>query len=143
MRRIFAFLPSLVLSIAEAVSLLALPAALTHAQAAAHAEITSIDARSFPQITALMDIYDADGRFITGLQHDNVTVNEDGESRPLDKLTESPLPVQLVVAVNPGPGLAVRDANGVQRFTRGVEALSQWVNSLPSDSGDDLSLVSL
>jgi hypothetical protein len=48
-----------------------------------------------------------------------------------------------VVAINPGPALAVRDANGTQRFTQVVGALSQWVAAQPDGSGDDLSLVSL
>jgi hypothetical protein len=72
-----------------------------------------------------------------------LTVYEDGTPRSLDALAESEPPVQMVVAVNPGPALAVRDANGVARFTFVVEALSAWVNALPADSPDDLSLISL
>jgi hypothetical protein len=78
-----------------------------------------------------------------GLEPANVTVNEDGQPYSVDTLTASNVPVQLVVAVNPGPGLAVRDGNAVQRFTKIVEALSQWVTSQPPEVGDDLSLVSL
>ncbi|HLO29251.1 MAG TPA: FHA domain-containing protein [Anaerolineales bacterium] len=141
MRRIFAL--SVLLSLVEALSLLALPSAFTYAQAAAYAEIASVEASGFPKITALMDVYTADGRFMTGLQPSNVTAYEDGQSHSLDTLSESVVPVELVVAVNPGPGLAVRDGNAIQRFSRAVEALSQWVNSQPSDSSDDLSLVSL
>ena len=135
MRKFFAFFLS--------VSLLAFPSALARAQTAGYAGIVSIDARGFPQVTALVDFYDANGRFMEGLQPADVTVQEDGQSRPVDTLTASDVPLQLVVAVNPGPGLAVRDGNAVQRFTRAVEALSQWVNSQPSESGDNLSLVSL
>jgi hypothetical protein len=135
MRRIFAFLLSF--------SLLALPPAYARAQTSAYAEIVSVDAGGFPQITALVDIYDANGRFVEGLAPADLTAHEDGEPRAVDALTKSDVPIQLAVAVNPGPGLAVRDGNAVQRFTRVVEALSQWVNSLPPDSADDLSLVSL
>ncbi len=126
-------------------SLAALPIRLALAQTAsqAYAEIASIDARGFPRITALMDAFDADGQYLEGLRRGDITVYEDGESRPVDELTAADVPVQLVVAINPGPSLAVRDANGIQRFTKIVETLSQWVNALPSDSGDDLSLVSL
>jgi hypothetical protein len=113
------------------------------AQTDAHAEIASIDAQDFPQISALVDIYDSSGQFVAGLRTDDLTVYEDGQPRPMDTLTESATPVQIVVAINPGPGLAVRDGNAVQRFTRAVEALSQWVGAQPDDSRDDLSLVSL
>ncbi|HSK66893.1 MAG TPA: FHA domain-containing protein, partial [Anaerolineales bacterium] len=51
--------------------------------------------------------------------------------------------VQLVVAINPGPSLAVRDGNSIQRFTKLVDALRVWVDALPDDSKDNLSLVSL
>ena len=126
-----------------ALSLFVLSSASAHAQATSYAEIVSVDARAFPQITALMNVYDANGRFIEGLKPADLTAHENGEPRPVDALTESAVPVQLVVAVNPGPSLAVRDGNAVQRFAKVVEALSNWVNAQPSDLGDDLSLVSL
>jgi hypothetical protein len=51
--------------------------------------------------------------------------------------------VQLVVAINPGPSLAVRDGNAIARFTKIVDVLRQWVEAQPGDSRDDLSLISL
>jgi len=137
MRRIFAFFLG--------VSLLVLPSAFARAQTAsqAYAEIASVDVEKFPQVTALVDVYDASGKFVTGLKPADLTINEDGQSRPVDTLTESDAAVQLVVAINPGPALAVRDGNAVQRFTKIVEALGQWMGSQPASSRDDLSLVSL
>jgi hypothetical protein len=135
MRKILAFFVS--------VSLLLLPSALARAQATSYAEIVAVDARGFPQITALMNVYDANGRFMEGLSSADVSAHENGEPLPVESLTEYAVPLQLVVAINPGPSLAVRDGNAVQRFTKVVEALSNWVNSQPPDSGDDLSLVSL
>ena len=141
MRRILAFFLTL--------GLLTLPLALTapqisaRAQTEAYAEIAWIDAEDFPQVSALVDVYDASGQFMAGLQPADLTAYEDGEPRPIDRLSESSTPVQLVVAINPGPALAVRDANAVARFTHVTGALSQWVNAQPDDSGDDLSLVSL
>ena len=140
MRRIFAAFLSL--------SLFALPVAFVapqtaRAQTDAHAEIASIDAQDFPQVSALVDVYDASGQFVAGLRPGDLTAYENGQPRPVDTLTESATPVQIVVAINPGPGLAVRDGNAVQRFTRVADALSQWVGAQPDDSRDDLSLVSL
>jgi hypothetical protein len=113
------------------------------AQTDAEAEIISIDAQNFPQVSALMDVYDASGEFMAGLQPGDLTAYENGQPRPVDKLAESATPVQIVVAINPGPALAVRDANGIPRFTQVEAVLSQWVDAQPDDSGDDLSLVSL
>ncbi len=119
------------------------PSAYARAQTAAYAEITSVDAQGFPQIAALADIYDETGKFISGLEPPDLTAYENGQPRPVDSLTESDASVQFVVAINPGPGLAVRDGNAIERFTKVVDALHSWVESLPSDSKDNLSLVSL
>jgi len=140
MRRIFAIFLIL--------SLVVLPVTFVapetaRAQTDTYAEIASIDAQDFPLISALVDVYDANGEFTAGLQSNDLTAYEDGQPRPVDTLTESATPVQIVVAINPGPSLAVRDGNAVQRFTHVVGALSQWTGAQPGDSGDDLSLVSL
>ena len=135
MRRIFAFLLSL--------SLILLPSAYARAQTAAYAEITSVDAEGFPEIAALVDVYDETGKFISGLKPPDLTAYENGQPRSVDTLTESESSVQLVVAINPGPALAVRDGNAIQRFTKVVDTLRVWVDALPDDSKDNLSLVSL
>jgi hypothetical protein len=135
MRRLLAFILS--------AGLLALSRASVHAQTAAYAELAAIDASDFPQVHALLDVYDANGQFISGLLPEALAVYEDGAPREVDTISESEPPVQVVVAVNPGPALAVRNANGVPRFTFVVEALSGWANALPAESQDDLSLVSL
>lgn len=109
----------------------------------AYASIASIDAGRFPQITVLVDVYDESGKFVTGLKPADLRAYEDGEPRPAEALTESDAAVQLVVAINPGPALALRDANAVERFAKIVEALRAWVEARPEDSHDDLSLVSL
>src|SRR5215216_5353728 len=97
MRRTLALLLSL--------GLLLVPPVSAGAQTAsqAYAEITFVDAQGFPQIKALLDVYDENGKFVTGLQPGDVNVSEDGEPRPVNTLTESDAAVELVVAINPGP----------------------------------------
>jgi len=135
LRKLFALVLSL--------SLLAVPRSFAVAQTAAYAEIVQINADDFPHISALLDVYNADDAFMTGLQPSNLTAYEDGATLNVDTITESALPVQVVVAINQGPAMAVRDGNGTQRFDRVVQSLSQWVSSQPAESQDDLSLVSL
>jgi hypothetical protein len=125
------------------VSLLAGTRSFVHAQTAAYAEIAAIDVQDFPQVSALLDVYDANGNFLAGLRPSDLTAYEDGEPRPVDSINVLAPPAQIVVAVNPGPPLAVRDGNGISRFEKVVTALEIWVNSQPADSRDDLSLVSL
>ena len=135
MRRILSFVLSVVL--------LAATQTFARAQTEAYAEISAIDAQGFPQVSALMDVFDANGNFITGLDPSDVTAYEDGQPRLVDSLEQSTVPAQIVVGINPGPPLGVRDGAGVARFSRVVEALGAWANNQPADSQDDLSLVSL
>ena len=135
MRRILSFLLSL--------SLLAATLTYARAQAEAYAEITAIEARTFPEVSALVDIFGANGEFLANLEPSDITIYEDGQPRPVEALAQSSVPVQIVVAINPGPPLAVRDATGIDRFSRLVETLGAWANAQPDDSQDDLSLVSL
>ncbi len=143
MHKFPAFFLSVLLSLLEVTSLFAFPSVFARAQTTAYAEIVAVDAQNFPKVSALLDVFAANGEFMSGLEPEDLTLYEDGQPRAVDTLTEAAAPVQLVVAINPGSGLAVRDANGVPRFTQVVDALSQWVDSQPSDSRDDLSLVSL
>ncbi|HJR80475.1 MAG TPA: FHA domain-containing protein [Anaerolineales bacterium] len=143
MRKTFALFLSVLLSIAEVVGLLLFPSVSARAQTSAYAEIASIDAQGFPQVKALLDVYDEAGKFVTGLEPGDLTVSENGEPRPVDTLTEAEAAIQLVVAINPGPALAVRDGNAIARFTKIVDALRLWVEAQPSDSSNDLSLISL
>jgi hypothetical protein len=59
MRRIFVFLLSF--------SLLAFPSTFARAQTAsqAYAEIAAVNVENFPEVTALLDVYDGTGKFIT------------------------------------------------------------------------------
>src|SRR5512133_2239996 len=135
MRRTLSFVLSL--------CLLAVTQTSARAQTAAYAEITDIDTKGFPHVTALVDVFNANGEFMAGLAPTAITVYEDSQSRAADSLIESAVPVQIVVGINPGPTLGVRDTSGVPRFTHIVDTLGAWANSQPSDSKDDLSLVSL
>ncbi len=123
--------------------LLAASSTFASAQTAAYAEIISIDAQTFPQVSALLDVYNAEGGFISGLEPSALTVYEDGSARPVDSITQSSVPVQIVVAINPAPALDMRDSSGTARFTRVVESLGIWANAQPPESNDDMSLVSL
>ena len=134
---------SVLLSALQLLGLLLFSSISARAQTAAYAELAAVDAQDFPQVKALLDVYDESGKFVTGLKPGDLSLSEDGEARPVNTLTDAATSVQLVVAINPGPSLAVRDANAIPRFTKIVEALRLWVESQPSDSRDDLSLISL
>jgi hypothetical protein len=135
MRKVFLALLGLLLFAAQGL--------VVRAQSAATAELSLVDAGNFPTVTALLDVFDEQGQPITGLTPKDVTVLEDGQPHPVGQLTESTPPAQIVVAINPGPAFAVRDATGKARFSQVTEVLSGWAGAQPTESPDDLSLVSI
>ena len=85
------------------------------AQSATSARVIMVDTQDFPAIGVLLDVYDAQGEFVTDLTAADVTVLEDGVTHPIDDLAESYIPAQIVVAINPGPAFSVRDGQGKGR----------------------------
>jgi hypothetical protein len=143
MRRLAALILSVLLGVVEAQGLIPVPRAFAQAQTGAYAEIIAVDSQDFPQISALLDVYNANGSFASGLEPVSLTAYEDGQPRPVDSVAQLEVPVQIVVAINPAPALDVRDSSGTARIARVVEALGNWANAQPAESQDDLSLVSL
>ena len=108
----------------------------------ASADLYTVDVSAFPTVSAFMDVFDSQGIFASGLISESVSVIEDGQQLPLDTLTEMAIPLQLVVAVNQGTPLDVRNTIGFSRFQRVSQILVQWAQSRPADLPDDYSLVS-
>ncbi|MBK7454512.1 MAG: FHA domain-containing protein [Anaerolineales bacterium] len=108
----------------------------------ASADLYPADISAFPVVTALLDVFDSQKFFASGLKPEAVSVIEDGAQLAVDSLTEMAIPLQLVVAVNQGTPLDARDANGISRFQRVAQVIAQWAQSRPADLPDDFSLVS-
>jgi hypothetical protein len=113
------------------------------AQTAAYAEISVPDASAFPRVSALLDVYDASGQFVGGLKPSAVAALEDGNPRQVQELTENPVGAQIVIGVNPGPALDIRDAEGFTRYQRVQQMLGGWAQARPPEAGDNLSLVTI
>ena len=78
---------------------------LEHARAQGQARLVlyPADASAFPTVSTFMDVFDASGRFVSGILPEQVTAYEDGQAVPVQSLNETVVPLQLAVAVNPGP----------------------------------------
>jgi hypothetical protein len=113
------------------------------AQSTATAELSLLNPQGFPTVTALLDVLDEQGQPVTGLLAEDVTILEDEQPQPVSELVESSPPAQIVVAINPGPALAVRDGEGIERIRRVKEVLAGWAGAQPAEEPDDLSLVSI
>ena len=113
------------------------------AQTQAFADLYPPDVSAFPDISALLDVYDSSGRFASGLNPQSVSVIEDGKPLPATELIEMAVPAQIVVAINPGPPLDVRDTQGLSKYQRLIQVIGGWAQNRPADMPDDFSLVSL
>ena len=111
-------------------------------QNSATADLYTADISAFPEVSALLDVFDSQKFFASGLKPEAVSVIEDGATLPVDSLTEMAIPLQMVVAVNQGTPLDARNTNGISRFQRVSQVLAQWAQSRPADLLDDYSLVS-
>ncbi len=114
-----------------------------HALPGAEADLYPADASAFPTISTFLDVFDANGRFVSGLKPQQVTVFEDQRSLAVKALNEMVVPLQVVVAINPGPSFGVRNQQGIARFDGVQTALTQWAQSLPANMPDDMSLVTI
>lgn len=111
-------------------------------QSAATADLYPADVTAFPKVTALLDVFDAQKVFASGLKPEAVSILENSAPLPVDSLTEMAIPLQITVAVNQGAALDARDPNGISRFQRVAQVIAQWAQTRPADLPDDFSLVS-
>lgn len=111
------------------------------AQTGPRLSLFALQSGYFPGMSALLDVFDSGGNFVTGLSASQVSLVENGQVRPADRLEELQPGTQFVLAFDPGPAFAFRDPQAVSRFDKVVEALQAWAASHPDSLGDDLSLV--
>ncbi len=121
---------------------LALPSAFVRAQGTASIVLFQPDAGKFPTITAFLDVFDEQGEFVTGLTAADISVLENGQNLETPEAFEQlGQPLKVVVAINSGPALAVRDGLGFSRYDKMTAVLKNWVAARPADSPDDFALV--
>ncbi len=111
------------------------------AQTGAQALLFPLQVKNFPQITAYLDFHQADGSFVHGLTISDLKIQENGRTRPADKLEEVQPGVQFVVALSLGPALGIRNSDGVSRYDLLVQSLNNWKWDPTLVSQDDYSLV--
>ncbi len=118
--------------------LIVLPAS---AQETAYLTLFDINTEDFPTIVARLRAYNAAGEFIHDLSASEVQIMEDGRPLAVESIRKQAPGAQFVVAINTGPAFAIKDNRGTTRFDHIQQALSSWIAALPSESSDDLSLV--
>jgi hypothetical protein len=97
----------------------------------------------FPKVTLFVDAYDAQGKFIPGLDLNSFTVLEDGLEMPVNETNLLEPGLHSIIAVNLGATLSNRvNATVPTRFESAVFDLADWLNALESGSVNQYSLTS-
>lgn len=120
---------------------LALLASSAQAQSTARAGLTPPQLGSFPLVETYLDVHSSDGSFWHGLQPSQISLLEDDQPAQNVTLQEMRLGVQLVVAVNPGSEIALRNSRGTSRYELIYQVLKQWTIARAGSTIDDLSLL--
>jgi len=96
----------------------------------------------FPDIFLDLDVLDAAGSPKRDLNQEQFTIQENGvriEPSSFDQLSPG---IQLVLAINNSPPLAIQDISGTSRLEYIKQSLITFLNQTPTTSPDDLSLIS-
>ncbi|MEJ5226143.1 MAG: hypothetical protein WHV44_16905, partial [Anaerolineales bacterium] len=140
--RLFKFFTSLIIAIPFlALALVGGPAPAARAQGGYRLILYPLDTSRFPEISFKFDLYDPQGNYVGNLLRESVTLLENGQTVPFSRFESQPQGMQIIVAVNPGPALAVRDGFGISRYDKISGALLDWVEGLPAENNDRLGLV--
>jgi hypothetical protein len=97
----------------------------------------------FPTITTYLDVHDASGSFVHGLQVTDIRLVENNTTIPVDQFSEIHPGVQFVLAFSPGHTLSIRDGLGFSRFDYLISGLTAWQWDQQAVGGDDFSLVTV
>ncbi len=95
---------------------------------------------SFPSISMYLDVRTPQGDFLHDLKPEQVSILEDGVQLHAGELVELNNGAQFVVAINPAPSFAIRDAMGRIRSQPLYEALKSWADR-HTNTSDDISLL--
>jgi len=111
------------------------------AQAGRVVDISPPETAEFPLMTVYFDTTERDGRVITDLLEDQVTLREDGFEKEFLNFKALTPGIQLVMVLNISAPFAIQDISGQSRFNYITEALIGWANLTLPSSPDDLSLI--
>ena len=103
-RSLLALLCGLSLISASGVSLVA-------AQSTGEVRLAIVETVNFPRLSTYLEVRDGEGNFLYDLQPADVHVIENEVELPIAELNLIRPGVQMVVAINPGPSFAIRDAH--------------------------------
>lgn len=121
---------------------LLIPSSLVRAQAAREITLSAPDLSDYPEVTFYIDVNNREGRSITDLTADQITLNENGIQQELLDFQALTPGIQLVAAFNISNPFAIQDINGNSRFDFIKESLLDWAAQPQSSAPDKISILS-
>ena len=122
--------------------LLGKPASI-QAQSSLTLSLESLELDQFPKITVYLNAYDAQGKFVPGMDLDNFQVFEDGVERTINEAQELEPGLHTIIAFNLGATLSNRSNRGIPtRYEETIYALTSWLGGIETDATNQYSLTS-
>ena len=101
------------------------------------------DLDEFPKVTLYLDAYDAQGKFIPGLDLNSFMIYENGFEMPVNETSLLEPGLHSIIAINLGATLSNRANTTLPtRFEALVFDIAQWLNGLSSEAANQYSLTS-
>ena len=117
-------------------------ASQVRAQAAREISLSAPVLANYPDITFYIDVNNREGRSITNLTADQITLNENGIRQELLDFQALRPGIQLVAAFNLSNPFAIQDINGNSRFDYIKQSLLNWAAQPQNSTPDKISIVS-
>jgi hypothetical protein len=112
------------------------------AQTAREVLLSAPDLVNYPDITFYIDVINREGKSITDLEVDQITLKENGNEQELIDFQHLSPGVQLVAAFNISNPFAIQDINGVSRFDYIKQSLLNWAAQPQTSASDNISILS-
>ena len=112
------------------------------AQSGLRAVLSQPDLDQFPSMTTYVDVYDSTNNFVSDLDADQFTLEEDGQSRTINEVSRIEPGLHTIVALNLGPTLSNRLTTETTRFEDLVFLLTSWLNGSQSQAANLYSFTS-
>lgn len=117
------------------------PAKSVGAQSGASAVVFLLETENFPVVSLYLQVRDAGGDFMPGLQPSQLAVIEDGLSLPVIEIEQIRSGAQFTLVLNPGQSFGIRDGSGFSRYDHLLSVFDDWAVEWNEANEDVLSLL--
>lgn len=103
-----------------------------NAQGGLRAELTAPDLSQFPSMTTFVDVYDSQNNFVSDLDTDQFTLEENGQESIINEVSRIEPGLHTILALNLGPTLSKRITADTTRYQDLVFLISSWLELMQS-----------